>query len=116
LVARREGAGTQIFGPLRATAGSVVWRSELSAVRPNPGNGNFTVDFAVPRESSVRLSVLDVQGREIALLYSGNHGPGLYQAVWTGETAQGVKAPAGMYFLRYQAPDKVHFSRVVLAR
>lgn len=116
LVARREGAGNQIFGPLRATAGSVVWRSELSAVRPNPGNGNFTVDFAVPRESSVRLSVLDVQGREIALLYSGNHGPGLYQAVWTGETAQGVKAPAGMYFLRYQAPDKVHFSRVVLAR
>ena len=105
-----------MFGPLKATAGSVVWRSDLSAVRPNPGNGNFTFDFAVPRESNVRLSVLDVQGREVALLYSGSRGAGLWQAVWSGETSSGVKAAPGMYFVRYQAPDKVHFSRVVLAR
>jgi PA domain-containing protein/Big-like domain-containing protein/flagellar hook capping protein FlgD len=116
LVARQSGGSTTVFGPLKTTAGSVVWRSELSAVRPNPGNGNFTFDFAVPRESSVRLSVLDVQGREVALLYNGSRGAGNYQAVWTGETSNGVKAAPGMYFVRYQALDKVHFSRVVLAR
>jgi hypothetical protein len=115
LVARDGSGATTLFGPLRATAGSTVLRSELGAVRPNPGPGNFTVDFAVPRQSNVRVSVLDVQGREVALLFSGPHGPGLYQAVWTGETAKGL-APVGMYFVRYQAPDKVHFSRLVLAR
>jgi hypothetical protein len=115
LVARQQTGATTLFGPLRATAGSLVARSELGAVRPNPGKGNFTVDFSVPRQSNVRVSVLDVQGREVALLFSGPHGPGLYQAVWTGETAKGL-APVGMYFVRYQAPDKVLFSRLVLAR
>ena len=64
---------------------------------------------------NVRVSILDIQGREVALLYNGMHGPGVYQAVWTGETPKGL-APAGMYFVRYKAPDKVLYSRLVLSR
>ena len=115
LVARRPGGATDLFGPLKATAGSMALRSELGPVRPTPGSGNFQVDFTVPRPSNVRVSVLDIQGREVALLYNGMHGPGVYQAVWTGETPKGL-APAGMYFVRYKAPDKVLYSRLVLSR
>jgi hypothetical protein len=112
----RRMARSSVFGPLQATAGSVVWRSELSAVRPNPGNGNFTFDFAVPREASVRLSVLDVQGREVALLYNGSRDAGLYQAVWSGRDLERHEGGAGYVLRALPGPDKVHFSRVVLAR
>jgi hypothetical protein len=35
--------------------------------------------------------------------------------VWTGQTAKG-KAPAGLYFVRYQGMGRVLYSRLVLAR
>jgi hypothetical protein len=115
LVARPQSGAPAVFGPLSATAGAVIERFELARVWPNPSAGNTRIDYAVARATNVRLSVLDVQGREVAVLAQGSHGPGKYHANWTGETAKGA-APVGIYFVRYEALGKVHFARLVIAR
>jgi hypothetical protein len=103
------------FGPVSATAGRAIESFELARVWPNPGAGNIHVDFAVARDARIRLSVVDVQGREMAVLAHGAYGPGRYQAVWTGQTSRGP-APVGLYFIRYEYPGKVLLGRLVLAR
>jgi flagellar hook assembly protein FlgD len=70
----------------------------------------------VAREAKVRVSVLDVQGRVMAVLVDGLQRAGRHQVVWSGETARGGIAPAGLYFIRYQAPGKDLVKRVTLAR
>jgi len=88
----------------------------LMPVTPNPGHGNGVVRYAVARTADIRLSILDLQGREVSVLASGSHEPGLYQARWAGDTPSGGQATAGVYFVRYQTPGKTFVQRLVLTR
>jgi hypothetical protein len=89
---------------------------ELSAVGPNPSHGPVAIDYAVAREAWVSVTVVDAQGRGVARLSEGILRRGRYHAVWSGELSRGRMAPAGVYFVRYQAPGKNLVRRVVIAR
>ena len=62
---------------------------------PNPTRGALAVPFEVPAAGPVRLVVVDVLGREVAVLADGAHEPGGY----TGRLPEGALA-AGSYVLR----------------
>ena len=87
----------------------------LSPARPTPSAGRVTLEFLVPREADVQLSVLDVQGREVQTLASGRHAPGRHTVHWDGRS-RGGRAPAGLYFVRLQTPDRSLVQRLVLSR
>src|SRR5256885_11757999 len=70
----------------------------LSAA-PNPVNQNCRMTFALPRDARVRLSLFDLQGREVARLADGRFTAGRHELVWSGATRTGRAAP-GLYFLR----------------
>jgi hypothetical protein len=109
-------AGTRtIFGPLAQRAGQAIAEFGLVSLAPNPSAGEMRIDFAVPRAAVVRLSVLDVMGREVAVLADGLRPPGRYQATWSGEGARGL-VPAGLYFVRYRTPAGSFMKRAVVTR
>jgi hypothetical protein len=87
----------------------------LGKVKPNPSSGAVQIAFAVPREGRVRLRVLDIQGRVVALLADGVRAPGRYQGVWDGRRAQGGVA-AGLYFVHFEAGGKSLVRRFALTR
>jgi uncharacterized repeat protein (TIGR02543 family) len=91
--------------------------TELALVRiaPNPTRGAVKMDFTVPRETRVRLVVIDAQGREIASLADAAYRPGRYSVSWDGRTARG-DAPPGVYFARLIASDRALVRRFVIAR
>jgi subtilisin family serine protease len=86
----------------------------LTLTSSNPTSGLATLEYAVPWASEVRVSVYDLQGRELAVLANGARTPGLYQAIWNGEGERGP-AHAGVYFVRLNAPGVVRSCRIVLA-
>jgi hypothetical protein len=87
----------------------------MPRITPNPSRGRTLVEFTVPREARVRVSIADVMGRELVVLADGVHQPGRYQATWSGKTDRG-DAPAGLYFARYQMPGKTIVQRLALTR
>jgi hypothetical protein len=115
LVVRTMGSDLLTFGPVAGIAGAGAAEFALWWVAPNPTRGLTHIGFTVAREAWVRLSVVDVQGREVARLVEGIQRPGSYQATWSGRTERG-KAPAGLYFVRYQRPGKDVARRLVLTR
>jgi len=115
LLASTRSGSEVTLGQLSGTAGEWIKEFALTRVWPNPSAGMARVDFAVAREIKVRLSVLDVQGREVAVLAHGPCTPGRYQATWSGRTEHG-EAPVGVYFIRYQVPGNSLVRRLVLAR
>jgi hypothetical protein len=86
----------------------------LAPVYPNPMRSGGTFAFALPREARVRLTVLDVQGREVLVLADGTEGAGWHSLAWrNGDRAS---LGAGLYFVRLQAGGATFTRRFVLAK
>ena len=81
------------------------------AVRPNPASGRTTVAVTLVAAGPVRVVVLDVRGREMAVAFDGS--------LPAGEREVGVETggwPAGMYFVRATAGAESATVRLTVAR
>ena len=97
--------------PLAAPTQEPIAAFALSQVAPNPVASRSWVSYAVPRRSPVRVSLLDLQGREVAVLAAGVHDAGRYTA-----TLDAAGLRAGVYFVSLQAGATRLARRVVLMR
>ncbi|HEY6866548.1 MAG TPA: T9SS type A sorting domain-containing protein [Candidatus Eisenbacteria bacterium] len=86
----------------------------IASVAPNPAAGEARVEFVLPRAMEVRLSIVDVQGREVAVLADGAMPAGRHQAMWTRPGR--ADTPAGMYFVRAQGAGQVVTRRFAVVR
>jgi DNA-binding beta-propeller fold protein YncE len=91
--------------------GSPALELSLGAVSPNPAFGEAHLDFALPREGRVRLSVLDLQGREVAVLADGVQEAGRHTAALDAAALH-----PGMYFVRMRASGANLGRRLVVVR
>lgn len=83
----------------------------LTSPAPNPTAGRALVSFALPRSAHVRVSLADVQGREVALLAEGMREAGRYNAALDARDLS-----AGLYFVRMQAGGITLTRRLILVR
>ena len=66
-------------------------RHALAQNYPNPFNPSTTLRFSLASEEHVTLSIVDVNGREVARLAHGTYAAGSYEATWdAGDHAGGV--------------------------
>jgi hypothetical protein len=75
----------------------------LHANFPNPFNPTTQIRFDLPEASTVRLSVFNILGQEVARLVDGAMGAGYQSVEWNTSNLQGVALPSGMYMYRLQA-------------
>lgn len=80
---------------------------------PSPARGPVHVSFSLPRETRARVSVIDLQGREVAVLADGVIPAGRYERIWNGR-ADGRPAAAGVYFVRMAAEQRTWTRRIVI--
>jgi len=78
---------------------------------PNPFNPTTNIVYDVPSQSRVTLTVLDVLGRELAVLVDQVQSPGRYKAIFD---ASGLAS--GVYFYRLASGSFVQVHRMMLLR
>ena len=83
----------------------------LSPVAPNPLRDGATFRYAIPRDASPSLAILDASGRRVRVLARGPRPAGAYTLHWDGRDAAGHQIPAGIYFLRLDAAGRSLTSR-----
>src|SRR5207247_2544079 len=88
---------TASFGLVGVEGEGPVIEFALGPPRPTPTSGSARIDYALPRECGIRLSVLDVQGREVTRLADGMQTAGRHQALWNEAR---VMAQPGVYTVR----------------
>ncbi|MFO7914108.1 MAG: C1 family peptidase [Candidatus Krumholzibacteriales bacterium] len=94
-----------------------IRRFALSSNIPNPFNPLTRIDFNVPRQARVRISVYDIRGRLVATLVDREFSPGSYHTVWNGKNRQGTKVASGIYFCRMKGGEKfLETRKMVLLR
>ncbi len=75
---------------------------------PNPFNPTTTIRYTLPTSSKVKLTIYDIQGREIATLVNEEQSAGWKEVQWN---CTGVSS--GIYFYRVQAGSFVEIKRMV---
>jgi uncharacterized repeat protein (TIGR02543 family) len=105
-------AAFSIGGGSVSAPGLAVTEFALSPLVPNPTRGAVTIEYSLPVESRVRLTVVDLQGRQVATLVDGVQPLGRHRAVWAGVHL----SENGVYFVRYQAGGKSFVRRLNVAR
>lgn len=71
----------------------------IDAIAPNPARGQVRVEFTSPRATIVRIGVIDVTGREVAVLADGPYRSGRNAIEWSGRAGD-RELSAGIYFMR----------------
>lgn len=78
---------------------------------PNPFNPSTNIEFEIPQQSFVKLSVYDVSGREIEVLSNQTLKPGKYLAYWNS-----TSYPSGVYFYKLSTADYSESKKMILLK
>jgi hypothetical protein len=81
-------------------------------VSPTPARGPASIRFTLTRESSVRLEVLDIQGRTVALLADEPLPAGSHERFWV----PGPSEPPGLHFVRWSDGRETRTAKLVRIR
>jgi hypothetical protein len=88
----------------------------LAAPAPNPFNPATTIRFTLPATQPVRLSVVNVAGREVARLVDRTLPAGQQAVEWRGRMTGGAGAPSGVYLIVLETPSGKRTQRAVLMK
>ncbi len=78
---------------------------------PNPFNGQTSIGFSLPKKSHVRLTVHNLTGEIVDVLFDGPMAAGLQQLQWDA-----ANAPSGVYIYKLQAGDFVDMKKMTLVK
>ncbi|MFQ5869081.1 MAG: matrixin family metalloprotease [Candidatus Zixiibacteriota bacterium] len=89
-----EREGTSVLAPLDF---------ELDQNYPNPFNIETAIDYQLPSDAYVNLSIYNINGQKIATLVEEYMSAGYYTTYWRGEDDFGNTVSSGVYFYHLEA-------------
>ena len=84
---------------------------QLSQNYPNPFNPTTTIEYSVPEQSMVTITVYDVVGREIEQLVNGERSAGTYTVQWNA-----ANYSSGIYFYKLATDKFVKVKKMMLLK
>ena len=84
---------------------------ELDQNYPNPFNPSTTINFTLPEESRVNLTIYDILGRQMTELVNGKLSAGYYSVLWNA-----ANFASGVYFYRLRAGNFVETKKLLLMK
>lgn len=84
------------------------------AAQPNPVRRSTRLHYALPTGGPVRLSVFDIQGRELRVLLDGWQDAGAGSLGWDGRDAEGRVLPSGLYLARLSSVAGTQAAKLLL--
>jgi len=101
------GTGSAVENPLSP----VITDFTLFPAFPNPFNAQAEIKYFLPYSANVTLTVFDLQGKNIAEVYSGQRSQGQHSAVFH---AEGL--PSSIYYLQMEAGNFKTAQKIILLK
>lgn len=108
-----------------------LWEGKISAISigdlqplrfalqqnyPNPFNPQTTIGYQLAKESTVTLTIYNIQGRKVRTLVQSAQPAGRYTIVWNGRNDAGQQVSSGMYVYILRAGSFVQTRKMMLLR
>lgn len=83
----------------------------LNTAYPNPFNAVTVIQYDLPIETRVELSILNLRGEIMETLIKEKQGPGVYRCTWNA-----VSYPSGVYFCRITTDNFTAVKKLALVK
>jgi hypothetical protein len=89
---------------------------DVSNAFPNPFNPSTSISYNLPEQTTLSLSVYDLNGREIRSLFKGTLQSGGHKATWDGRDNSGSSAASGTYFFMLRTEKATEIRKALLVK
>jgi hypothetical protein len=83
---------------------------------PNPFNPICEIEYALPIDCQVTLTIYNILGQKVRVLVDEYQSAGHKSVTWDGKDDQGQEVTTGVYFYRIQAGDFAQSKKMVLMK
>ena len=83
----------------------------INSLYPNPFNGMTTIAFEIPKITPTWLTVIDLLGREAAVLHQGVLEAGRYNTIWDAQSFS-----SGVYLIKLETADNRMIRKTLLLK
>ncbi len=95
---------------------SLNYSFELQQNYPNPFNPSTIIKYSIAENTTVKLKIYDVLGKEVTTLVNSELQAGQYQMVWNGTNNYGQKVASGIYFYTLEAGKFNKTNKMILMK
>jgi len=85
-------------------------------VYPNPFTKQATISFTINNPTNATLKILDLNGKEIKTLASGNLATGYYNYHWDGTDRNNNIVASGIYYCRFITDETIASERIIFMK
>jgi hypothetical protein len=78
---------------------------------PNPFNPVTTIKYDIPKATHVKLTIFDMLGREVKVLFDGQRSPGYYEIQWDA-----TNFASGAYFYKLESEYFTDIKKMILIK
>jgi len=89
---------------------------ELMQNYPNPFNSSTTLEFGIPEDSFVSLTIYDALGQEVRQLLNAVLSSGNYSMIWNGLDQHGRAVETGIYFAKINVINDSKVVKMILMK
>ncbi|MFL2989748.1 MAG: M14 family zinc carboxypeptidase [Candidatus Neomarinimicrobiota bacterium] len=83
---------------------------------PNPFNPITNINIELEKMSFLKISIIDIEGKEIKVLGNQNYSAGSITLQWDGSNADGHQMPSGIYYYRLKSDVSVTSKKMILIK
>lgn len=83
---------------------------------PNPFNPETKISFSLSKTSDVKVTVVDLLGRQVRALLNETRNAGAHQIHWNGLNEAGAEVASGIYFTKVTAEGQSKMVKMLLVR
>lgn len=88
----------------------------LSHNYPNPFNPQTVIEYALPHDCEVRITIYNILGQKVRTLVDESQEAGYMQIEWDSKNEHGDEVASGVYFYRIKAGDFTQSKKMVILK
>jgi hypothetical protein len=111
-----EGDGTVTLPVELTDIVSLPTQFTIEPAYPNPFNASTTIQYGIPINGEVTISIYDLRGRLVSILFKAEQPAGWYELFWNGLDSDDSEVSTGMYIYKIQFGKEIHTNRITLLK
>ena len=88
----------------------------LYSAYPNPFNPTTTLDYDLPEDAIVNITIYDMMGRQVSTLVGSHQSAGYKSVQWNATNDKGSPVSAGLYLYTIEAGQYRQTKKMVLLK
>jgi len=83
---------------------------------PNPFNISTKIEYEIPKETFVKISIYDILGNHIIDIVSNYHYKGVYKTNWDSKNKNNKRVVSGLYYVILKTDDYYQRRKIILIK